>query len=155
MLKSDIKQKIHIIPMPIFKEFYILISHINSKRKEQVIITYLNEDEEKKLDDNNQITLKRGKTTFHIHMNNVYCYGEVDIRKGSNDCIQIADFDFLDYLGMKGIVIPSDYDYEHHECHSPLFVFVFVFTLEVKSDGYFSFSICRLLFFHPFPFRLT
>ena len=106
--------------MPIFKEFYILTSRINSKRKEQVIITYLNEDEEKKLDDNNQITLKRGKTTFHIHMNNIYCYGEVDLRKGSNDCAQIADFDFLDYLGMKGIVIPSDYDYEHHECHSPL-----------------------------------
>lgn len=106
--------------MPIFKEFYILTSHINSKRKEQVIITYLNENEEKKLDDNNQITLKRGKTTFHIHMNNIYCYGEVDLRKGSNDCVQIADFDFLDYLGMKGIVIPSDYDYEHHECHSPL-----------------------------------
>lgn len=83
-------------------------------------MTSITEEEEQQLDDGKELILKRGNISFRIHCNNIYCYGEVNFNKGSDDCNQIATFDFLDYLDWKGIVIPSDYDYEHHECHSPL-----------------------------------
>uniref|UniRef100_A0AAU8MJT9 Uncharacterized protein n=1 Tax=Geladintestivirus 5 TaxID=3233137 RepID=A0AAU8MJT9_9CAUD len=106
--------------MPIFQDYYILISRTDTSHKEQVIMTYITEEEEQKLDEGKELILKRGNASFQIHGNNVYCYGEVDFHKGSDDCKQIATFNFLDYLGWKGIVIPSDYDYDLHECHSPL-----------------------------------
>lgn len=106
--------------MPIFQNYYVLISYIDKKHKELVVMTYINEEEEQKLDNGEEVKINRGDKTFIIHRNNVYCYGEVDFRKGSEDCEEIANFSFLNFLGYKGVVIPSDYDYEHHECHSPI-----------------------------------
>ena len=106
--------------MPIFQDYYILISRIDINRREQVIMTYITEEEEQELDERNELTLKRNNIVFQIHSNNVYCYGEVNFKEGSDDCKQIATFNFLDYLGWKGIMLPSDYHYDTHECHSPL-----------------------------------
>ena len=106
--------------MPIFQDYYVLISRIDKSCREQVIITYITEEEEQQLDKGKQVTLNRGNTLFQVHGNNIYCYGEVDFHEGSDDCKQIATFNFLDYLGWKGIVLPSDYHYDTHECHSPL-----------------------------------
>ena len=106
--------------MPIFQDYYILISRTDTGRKEQVIMTYITEEEEQKLDEDEELTLKRGNASFKVHGNNIYCYGEVDFHKGSNDCKKIATFTFLDYLGLKGIALPSDYHYDTHECYSPL-----------------------------------
>ena len=111
---------IHVIPMPIFQDYYVLTSRTDRSHTEQVIMTYITEEEEQKLDDGKELTLKRGNVSFQIHSNNTYCYGEVDFHEGSDDCKQIATFNFLDYLGWKGIIIPSDYHYDTHECHSPL-----------------------------------
>ena len=83
-------------------------------------MTYITEEEEQNLDEGKELILKRGNTLFKIHGNNIYCYGEVDFHEGSDDCKQIATFTFLDYLGWKGITLPSDYHYDTHECHSPL-----------------------------------
>ena len=106
--------------MPIFQDYYILISRIDKSYREQVIITYITEEEEQQLDKGKQLTLNRGNTSFQVHSNNIYCYREVDFHEGSDDCKQIATFNFLNYLGWKGIVIPSDYHYDTHECHSPI-----------------------------------
>ena len=106
--------------MPIVQDYYILTSRTDAKRIEQVIMTYITEEEEQKLDSNEELILERGEVSFNIQCNNVYCYGEVDFNKGSDDCKKIATFNFLNYLGWKGIVIPSDYHYDTHECHSPL-----------------------------------
>lgn len=106
--------------MPIFQDYYILISRIDTNHKEQVIMTYITEEEEQELDERNELTLKRNNIIFQIHSNNVYCYGEVNFKEGSDDCKQIATFNFLDYLGWKGVMLPSDYHYDTHECHSPL-----------------------------------
>lgn len=83
-------------------------------------MTYITEEEEQELDERNELTLKRNNTIFQIHSNNIYCYGEVNFKEGSDDCKQIATFNFLDYLGWKGVMLPSDYRYDTHECHSPL-----------------------------------
>lgn len=106
--------------MPIFQNYYVLTSYIDKKHKELVVMTYINEEEEQKIDEGEKVTINRGDKTFIVHHNNIYCYGEVDFRKGSEDCEEIANFSFLNFLGSKGVVIPSDYDYERHECHSPI-----------------------------------
>lgn len=106
--------------MPIFQDYYVLISRIDTNHREQVIMTYIMEEEEQELDKNNTLTLNRNNIVFQIHSNNVYCYGEVNFKEGSDDCKQIATFNFLDYLGWKGVMLPSDYHYDTHECHSPL-----------------------------------
>ena len=105
--------------MPIFQDYYVLTSRTDISRKEQVIMTYITEEEEQKLDNNEELILERGEVSFNIQCNNVYCYGEVDFNKGSDDCKKIATFTFLDYLGLKGIALPSDYHYDTHTCHSP------------------------------------
>ena len=83
-------------------------------------MTYLADAEEQQLDKGKHGTLNRAIASFQVHGNNIYCYGEVDFHEGSDDCKQIATFTFLDYLGWKGIVLPSDYHYDTHECHSTL-----------------------------------
>lgn len=105
--------------MPIFQDYHILVSRIDVNHREQVIMTYITEEEEQELDERNELTLKRNNIIFQIHSNNVYCYGEVNFKEGSDDCKQIATFNFLDYLGWKGIMLPSDYHYDTHECYSP------------------------------------
>ena len=106
--------------MPIFQDYYVLISRIDKSYREQVIITYITEEEEQQLDEGKQLTLERGNASFQVHGNNIYCYGEVDFHEGSDDCKQIATFNFLDYLDWKGVILPSDYHYDTHTCHSPI-----------------------------------
>ena len=106
--------------MPIFQDYHILISRTDVNHKEQVIMTYITEEEEQKLDESKELVIERGNMIFQVHHNNIYCYGEVNFKEGSDDCKQIATFNFLDYLGWKGVMLPSDYHYDTHECHSPL-----------------------------------
>lgn len=106
--------------MPIFQDYHILVSRTDVNHKEQVIMTYITEEEEQKLDESKELVIERGNMIFKVHHNNIYCYGEVNFKEGSDNCKQIATFNFLDYLGWKGIMLPSDYHYDTHECHSPL-----------------------------------
>lgn len=106
--------------MPIFQDYHILVSRTDVNHKEQVIMTYITEEEEQKLDESKELVIERGNMIFKVHHNNIYCYGEVNFKEGSDDCKQIATFNFLDYLGWKGVMLPSDYHYDTHECHSPL-----------------------------------
>ena len=46
MSKLDTNQTIHVIPMPIFQDYYVLTSRTDISRKEQAIMTYITEEEE-------------------------------------------------------------------------------------------------------------
>lgn len=107
--------------MPTTTDYYILTSRITySGNKEKIILTHITEEEEAVLDSGENLEIVRGVRKFNIHANNIYCYGDIDLREGSDDSKEIATFDFLDYLNGVGIKIPSDYNYENHECHSPI-----------------------------------
>ena len=71
--------------MPIFQDYYVLISRTDTSHREQVIMTYITEEEEQKLDEGKELTLKRGNASFRVHGNNIYCYGEVNFYEGSDD----------------------------------------------------------------------
>lgn len=109
------------IIMPIWKDYHILTSFKPDKKVVvTTIMTYLTEDEEQKLDNNETINITRGDDEFSIKPNDVYCYGNVDFSTNSQDYKIIENFKFLDYLTSKGLPIPSRYDYENHVCESDI-----------------------------------
>lgn len=105
--------------MSVNTDFQILTSLIKSNKKEQVILSYLSEEDEKLLDKNSPIIITRGNHTFNITKNQVYCYGDVDFSEDSDDLYEIDNFKFLDSIGAYGIKIPSNYNYDTHSCSSP------------------------------------
>lgn len=108
-----------LIPMPICQDYHILLNIRTNLGNKQVIMTYITEKEEAKIDKNETIVIHRGKHTFTIDNRCIYCYGEVDFTKG--DDIELLDkLNFLSHLGIQGVPIRSNYDYACHACHSPV-----------------------------------
>lgn len=106
--------------MPISKDYVILDCHTIKGKVEYVIMTYITEEEEQELDKGVELHLTRGNRRFTVNNTNVYCYGEVNFNKGSDDMKQLRSFSFLDYLVGVGVKIPADYDYDKHVCYSPI-----------------------------------
>lgn len=86
--------------------------HTNKKRGERpVIITAISEEEEKRIDDNETITIERDKAKFTVSKKNIYGYGHIDFSNNSNDKEDINHFNFLDTLDFGGYPINViDYD---------------------------------------------
>lgn len=103
--------------MPITPNYRIICSNKEGATKFQVFLTHINAREESKIDnlDNNILELVRGNKTFKILYKNIYCYGDVDFTN-DEDLDTIDDFNFLNHLSAVGISLPSDYDYDKHEC---------------------------------------
>ena len=86
--------------------------HTNRKRGERpVIITAISEEEEKLLDDNKTITIKRDNIKFTVSKKNIYGYGHIDFSDNSEDKEDIEWFNILNNLDFKGYPIDTfDYD---------------------------------------------
>ena len=106
--------------MPITPEYRILCEVGEGIKKSQVIMTYINEDEETVIDElkDKILHITRGEKTFEISINKVLCYGEVNFTN-KDDLDVIETFTFLNHLGAVGIKFPYNYDYETHSCQSP------------------------------------
>ncbi len=99
--------------------YQVICSHSTSRiKKELIVIIPITEKEEKQLD-KGFLQTTRDDQTFNIHSNDIVCYGDIDFSTGSDDYNAIERMKWLDYLGVKGICVPSDYDYETHCCYSP------------------------------------
>lgn len=110
-----------IIPMPIMKDYHMLSLNKDAERNIiMTIMTYITEAEEKVLDSGKVLHITRGDMSFDITPRKVYCYGHVDFTTDSSDYNIVEDFDFLNYLNDVGVHVPSDYDYKHHVCVSPI-----------------------------------
>lgn len=121
MLKSNSKEKIYTIPMPIDKTYKLIVSRkINTRNIESIIITGINEKEYKLIKEGKDINIVRGDFGFNISSNNVICFGIIDFNNNSEDCEILDGFDWFNKLIAKGIDIPSKYNYEKHECSSPI-----------------------------------
>lgn len=106
--------------MPVDNTYRIINVHTNSLIKELFIITGISELECKKLKALNDLNIVRGNTKFHIIPDDVICYGDIDFHEGSDDCKKLDTFNWLERLGIKGVSIPSKYNYDKHECVSPV-----------------------------------
>lgn len=108
------------IPLPTCQDYCILCSSANGGTIRRTIMIPISEQEEKRIDDIKDSTLKfqRGDMSFSVRMGDIYCYGEVNFTN-EEDLNQIDSFDFLDHLGARGIYIWSQYDYKTHSCKAP------------------------------------
>ena len=110
----------YIIPMPVCPTYRVLNVHYDKIHKEFFIMTGINEKEYNKLKHGDDISIKRGNQNFVILSDNILCFGEIDFHEGSDDSKELDTFNWLDNLGAKGIGIPSRYNYDRHECTSPI-----------------------------------
>lgn len=106
--------------MPVDPTYKVISVHNNFNVKELFIITGISELEHKKLKNLNDLHIVRGNCEFYITPDNVLCFGDIDFHEGSDDCIELDTFNLLEHLGAKGIGIPSRYNYNNHECTSPI-----------------------------------
>lgn len=110
----------YVIPMPVCPTYRVLNVHDDKIHKEFFIMTGINEKEYNKLKHGDDISIKRGNQNFVILSDNILCFGEIDFHEGSDDSKELDTFNWLDNLGAKGIGIPSRYNYDRHECTSPI-----------------------------------
>jgi len=108
------------IPMPVDPTYKVISAHTNLGVREIFIITGISELEHKKLKNLNDLRIVRGNCEFYIAPDNVFCYGDIDFHEGSDDCKELDTFNWLEHLGAKGVGIPSRYNYNKHECISPI-----------------------------------
>lgn len=107
--------------MPIQKSYHILHKDVEVKKTTLTVMAPLNEEQELFLDTNNNIVIKIGTKDYTIEKSDILCYGDITFEENSTDLDIIKNFNFLDNLsGMKGEVIPANYDYETHTCKSKL-----------------------------------
>lgn len=106
--------------MPITKIGYQVICSrsISKIEKELIIIIPINEKEEKFLD-SGFLKVVRGNQKFTITSDNIICYGDINLHTNSDDFCTIEDMKWLEHLTCRGIVVPSDYNYDEHCCYSP------------------------------------
>ena len=106
--------------MPVDPTYKIISVHNDKIHKELFIMTGISEVEHRKLKNLNDLYIVRGNCEFHITPDDVLCYGDIDFHEGSYDCIELDTFNWLEHLVAKGIGIPSRYNYDKHECTSPI-----------------------------------
>ena len=124
--------------MPIDSTYKVINVHRNNVNNELFIITGISELEHKKLESLNNLSITRGDKKFYIEPDNVLCYGNIDFHEGSEDCEELDTFNWLDNLWVRGICIPSRYNYEKHECVSPIKSYLYTETFRNST-------LCRYL----------
>jgi len=103
--------------MPISKDYRTLICR-TEKGGVDVVMTYITDKEEDKLDKGLSFTMVRGDKKFKVdtYRTNVICYGKIDFTRNSDDYCQLEEL-----IKFNNIVhIPIDYDLETHCCYSPI-----------------------------------
>ena len=96
--------------MPIMKGYQTLICR-TERDGIDIVMTYITEKEEIKLDKGEAIKITRNDKTFNIPngRGNVICYGHIDFNISSEN---VGD--------MATVHIPIDYDLKTHTCRSPI-----------------------------------
>lgn len=108
------------IPLPVFRTWGALCYKPHNNKHIGILMTFITDEEELALDNDETLTLERDNSSFIVNKKNTYCYGDVNLNNGSDDFHQIAEFDILSHLSCVGIKIYSDYDYKSHACNSPI-----------------------------------
>ena len=106
--------------MPVRTDYYTLNCRTENKQETSVIMMPITAEQEVQLDKGRNINIKIESRYISLGASDIYCYGEIDLSKGSNDYDIFKTFDFIDYIHGKGIYIYSNYNYENHTCTSDL-----------------------------------
>lgn len=102
------------MPLPVRKDYFTMTYRIKGRVVESLVMTSITEKEENDIDDEKSIVITRGDIMFTIHPRDIECYGEINFNKGSDDYDKLAMFPWLDHLTIRGVSIPSRYNYDKH-----------------------------------------
>jgi len=102
------------------KPFQIITCHTEKGRTCEIIMTYLTEEEEYKIDNDEVVKLERGSVTFEVSKSKIYAYGEIDFRTGSEDYEVLADMTWLNHCTLRGVNVLSNYNYKHNTATSDI-----------------------------------
>lgn len=139
MSNLGIKEREYLIDMPIDETYKIVCAKKkDATHREVIYMAGISEKKNSLLRNNKEIVLTFGKDEFKINPDDVYCHGKIDFNPGSLDCIEIDSFNWLDGLEMQGICVPSKYNYEKHQCSSPINKYLYTETFRPSV-------ICRYL----------
>lgn len=98
-----------------------MTSRIKVNYKEVISIAEITENQKNQLKHNLHVGLEDNKgNKFFVEPENVYCFGDIDFKDGSDDLKTLDTFNWLDDYTLRGVIIPADYDYETHTCYSPI-----------------------------------
>lgn len=101
------------IALPNDRKLKIISKFMYFGTRYAVVITSINENQEKSLDNGESIELNE---KFIVNPKDVYCYGEIDF-SNDDDINTINNFDWI-CDPVKGESIPAHYNYETHTCES-------------------------------------
>lgn len=85
----------------------------------RVVMTEISEREEQLLDSGKSLLLNRGRLSFNVDPDFCYAYGNLNIRPGSDELIQMNDADWFTRFYIRQF-LPSEYDFDNHIIHSDL-----------------------------------
>lgn len=128
----------NVIKMPVDPTYKVISVHKDIMIKELFIITGITEREYNNLKQDKDIKITRGNINFNVSPDDVLCYGDIDFHKGSNDCKELDTFNWLEHLKEQGVGIPSKYNYDNHECVSPIKSYLYTETFKNST-------LCRYL----------
>ena len=120
MLKLSTEEIVHTIQMPVDPTYKIISVHNDKIHKELFIMTGITEKEYYKLKHGDDIIIERGEQKFEIISDDILCFGDIDFHEGSDDSKELDTFNWLEHLVAQGVGIPSRYNYDKHECTSPI-----------------------------------
>ena len=122
MLELHTKKELKKIFLRSNMPFFILSLDYEKSAKRRVIMTYITEEEELALDNNNTININRGGKSFTIAPTDIEAYGVIDFKNNSNDMDTIMDFNWFNKETNAGFWLPSRYNYEEHCAYSDISV---------------------------------
>lgn len=106
------------INLPINKTYSIITCHTDAFKKNNkvyTIISYLNDDENKFIDeDKSIIKIIRENKTFKISKKDIIGWGKIDLSDDSNDIAYIKKAIIINCEAGRGETVPAKYDYNTH-----------------------------------------
>ena len=93
--------------MPKMENLMVLTSHTNSDKNTIIVyMSYLTQEEENILDNEDSIEITRNDITYNIEKRNVLGYGNIDFSEDSVDVKLLRHYNNLLYNRMPGKLIP-------------------------------------------------
>lgn len=102
--------------MPISMKYHTLSKYKDGKTMKRIMMTYITEEEEKTIDNKEDIVIERGDKTFILKGEHIYVYGHIDFND-KQDCDYINKINLTSNI-LKPIPIHANYDYVTHCCYS-------------------------------------
>lgn len=100
-------------------DFYYIFNSCDISSSIRIVITRITEEEEKDLDNNKSILIKRGSNQFDINPDNCIAFGDLDLSPNSKDIKTLCNSKVFSNFDINLFVL-SKYNYDTHTVTSDI-----------------------------------